>query len=97
MILSDLSLCVFSFSSSLGFADTYRAFIQSTLENLVKQLHCMVQAYCDGEHKDVTTVPRFYRLCNRLELSQKVCDYIFYLVIPFPFTDFCCTCTTFMM
>ena len=79
-ILSGLSMHVF-ISYSLGFADTYRGFIQSTLENLVKQLHCIVQAYCDEELKDVTAIPRFYRLCNRLELSHKVCD----LVILFPF------------
>ena len=59
---------IFCFYS--GFADVYKAFIQSTLEGLVKEVHNIIQAYCREENK--TTVPRFYLMCKRLMLSPKV-------------------------
>ena len=55
--------------NSSGFADTYKVYIQSTLEGLVKQVHSKLQAYCS---EDVTAKPKFYHLSKRLALSEKV-------------------------
>ncbi len=54
---------------SSGFADTYKAYIQSVLEDLVKQVHSKLQLYCSG---DISVKPRFYHLSERLALSEKV-------------------------
>ena len=58
---------------TLGFADTYKSYIQSVLEDLVKQVHSKLQVYCSG---DVTVKPRFYHLSERLALSEKVTAHI---------------------
>ena len=55
-----------------GFVNTYKVFIKSTLESLVKQMHSIAQAYCCEEYQEFTRIPRFYLLSKRLELSQKV-------------------------
>lgn len=60
------------FTLSTGFADTYKAHIQSTLESLVKQLHSIVQAYCTEEEQQSGARPRFYLLSKRLALTDKV-------------------------
>ena len=52
--------------------DTYKTFVQSTLEGLVKELHGVVHAYCDEEHLQISRTPRFYLMSKRLALSQKV-------------------------
>ena len=58
---------------SSGFADTYKAYIHSTLEGLIKQVHSKLQIYCSEE---VTTKPRFYHLSKRLALSEKVIKFL---------------------
>ena len=55
--------------TSSGFADTYKAYIRSVLEDLVKQVHSKLQIYCSG---DSSVKPRFYHLSERLALSEKV-------------------------
>lgn len=54
---------------SSGFADIYKVYIQSILEDLLKQVHGKLQMYCSG---DVSVKPRFYHLSERLALSEKV-------------------------
>ena len=55
--------------TSSGFADTYKAYIQSVLEDLVKQVHSKLQIYSSA---DIYVKPRFYHLSERLALTEKV-------------------------
>ena len=63
--------------TSSGFADTYKAYIQSVLEDLVKQVHSKLQIYSSG---DISVKPRFYHLSERLALSEKVTTHISHAV-----------------